>query len=162
MAVSLRGVEVLPCVSQGAAPVGPEMTVTGAEGNVVSELASKPALDRLREVIEDFDHHEQALAAEGLLLGIVIDENQPEYERGDFLVRPIVGVDPATGAVAVGNHMRVGQTVRIHVRDASSASDDLRDALCDQGAGARRRRRGRHAPLLLQRPRLAHVRRAEP
>ena len=129
VAVSLRGVEVLPCVSQGAAPVGPEMTVTGAEGNVVSELASKPALDRLREVIEDLDEHEKALAAEGLLLGIVIDENQPEYERGDFLVRPIVGVDPATGAVAVGSQMRVGQTVRIHVRDASSASDDLRDAL---------------------------------
>ena len=129
VAVSLRGVEVLPCVSQGAAPVGPEMTVTGAEGNVVSELASKPALDRLREVIEDLDHREQALAAEGLLLGIVIDENQPEYERGDFLVRPIIGVDPATGAVAVGSSMRVGQTVRIHVRDASSASDDLRDAL---------------------------------
>ena len=129
VAVSLRGVEVLPCVSQGAAPVGPEMTVTGAEGNVVSELASKPALDRLREVIEDLDHREQALAAEGLLLGIVIDENQPEYERGDFLVRPIIGVDPATGSVAVGSPMRVGQTVRIHVRDASSASDDLRDAL---------------------------------
>ena len=129
VAVGLRGVEVLPCVSQGAAPVGPEMTVTAAEGNLVSELASKPALDRLREVIEDLDHHEQALAAEGLLLGIVIDENQPEYERGDFLVRPIVGVDPAAGAVAVGSQMRVGQTVRIHVRDASSASDDLRDAL---------------------------------
>jgi small ligand-binding sensory domain FIST len=129
VAVSLSGVEVLPCVSQGAAPVGPEMTVTGADGNVVTELASKPALDRLREVIEDLDQHEQALAAEGLLLGIVIDENQPEYERGDFLVRPIVGVDPATGAVAVGSQMRVGQTVRIHVRDASSASDDLRDAL---------------------------------
>jgi small ligand-binding sensory domain FIST len=129
VAVSLRGVEVLPCVSQGATPVGPEMTVTGAEGNVISELASKPALDRLHEVIGDLDHHEQALAAEGLLLGVVIDENQPEYERGDFLVRPIVGVDPGTGAVAVGNRMRVGQTVRIHVRDAWSASDDLRDAL---------------------------------
>jgi small ligand-binding sensory domain FIST len=129
VAVTLRGVEILPCVSQGAAPVGPEMTVTGAEGNVVSELASKPALDRLREVIEDLDHHEQALAAEGLLIGVVIDENQPEYERGDFLVRPIVGVDPGTGAVAIASQMRVGQTVRIHVRDASSASDDLRDAL---------------------------------
>ena len=129
VAVSLHGVEILPCVSQGAAPVGPEMTVTGAEGNVVTELASKPALDRLREVIEDLDHHEQALAAEGLLIGVVIDENQPEYERGDFLVRPIVGVDPGTGAVAIASQMRVGQTVRIHVRDASSASDDLRDAL---------------------------------
>ena len=51
--MSLLGVEVPPCVSQGAAPVGPEMTITAAEGNVVSELASKPALERLREVIEE-------------------------------------------------------------------------------------------------------------
>lgn len=129
VACSLAGVEVLPCVSQGAVPVGPEMTVTGAEGNLVTELASKPALERLREVISDLDHREQALAGDGLLLGIVIDENQPEYERGDFLVRPIAGVDPGTGAVAVANLMRVGQTVRVHVRDAASASDDLRDAL---------------------------------
>jgi len=129
VACSLGGVEILPCVSQGAVPVGPEMTVTGAEGNLVTELASKPALERLREVIEDLDLREQTLAAEGLLLGIVIDENQPEYERGDFLVRPIAGVDPETGAVAVANMMRVGQTVRVHVRDAGSASDDLRDAL---------------------------------
>ena len=63
------------------------------------------------------------------MLGIVIDENQPEYERGDFLVRPIAGVDPGTGAVAVANRTRVGQTVRLHVRDASSASADLRDSL---------------------------------
>ena len=27
------------------------------------------------------------------MLGIVIDENQPDYERGDFLVRPILGAD---------------------------------------------------------------------
>ena len=129
VACSLSGVEVLPCVSQGATPVGPEMTVTAAEGNVVSELASKPALERLREVIDDLDHHEQALAAEGLLLGVVIDENQPEYERGDFLVRPIIGVDPDKGAVAVASRMRIGQTVRIHVRDAYSASEDLRESL---------------------------------
>jgi small ligand-binding sensory domain FIST len=27
--VLLEGVDVLPCVSQGAAPIGPEMVVTG-------------------------------------------------------------------------------------------------------------------------------------
>ena len=42
--VRFDGVEVLPCVSQGAAPVGPELTVTAAEGNVIRELAGRPAL----------------------------------------------------------------------------------------------------------------------
>ena len=134
VACSLAGVELLPCVSQGAAPVGPEMTVTAVEGNLISELASQPALERLREALEDLEPEERELAAEGLLLGVVIDENQPEYERGDFLVRPIVGVDPESGALAFADRVRVGQTVRLHVRDSESASEDLREALAAQVA----------------------------
>lgn len=129
VACSLSGIELVPCVSQGAAPVGPEMTVTAAEGNVIAELASQPALERLREALADLDDAERELAGQGLLMGVVIDENQPDYERGDFLVRPIVGIDPESGAVAFGDRVRVGQTVRLHVRDGASAGDDLRAAL---------------------------------
>ena len=32
----------------------------------------------------------------------MIDENQPEYGRGDFLVRPIIGADAESGSLAVG------------------------------------------------------------
>ena len=129
VACSLRGIEMVPCVSQGAAPVGPEMAVTAAEGNIITELASQPALERIREALEDMDDEERELAGQGLLLGVVIDENQPEYERGDFLVRPIVGVDPENGSVAFGDRVRVGQTVRLHVRDGASADEDLAAAL---------------------------------
>src|SRR5438045_2231530 len=66
----LRGVEVRPCVSQGARPIGPEMVITAAEGNVVHELASRPALVRLREAIAELHTEERMLAANGLLLGI--------------------------------------------------------------------------------------------
>ena len=51
VAIRMRGLEVLPCVSQGAGPVGPEMTITRAEANVIGELAGKPAMERLGEVI---------------------------------------------------------------------------------------------------------------
>jgi small ligand-binding sensory domain FIST len=108
--------------------------VTGCEGNVITQLASRPAIDRLREVVEELDERERRLAVAGLLLGIVIDENQPEYERGDFLVRPIVGADESAGAIAVGDRVRVGQTVRLHVRDPSSADEDLRELLRLQAA----------------------------
>jgi small ligand-binding sensory domain FIST len=136
----LRGVEVLPCVSQGAAPIGPEMVVTGAEGNLVLELASKPALEKLSEVIAEVEPRERALAATGLLIGIVIDENKPEYERGDFLIRGLLGADPSSGALAVGDSLRVGQTVRFHVRDARSADEDLHHALALQTAALAGRR----------------------
>lgn len=127
--VALSGVDVRPCVSQGARPIGPEMVVTAAEGNVIAELASKPALTRLREAIEELDLAERALAARGLLLGIVIDENKPDYERGDFLIRGLLDVDEESGSLTVGERVRVGQTVRLQVRDSDSADADLRDAL---------------------------------
>jgi small ligand-binding sensory domain FIST len=125
----LRGVDVRACVSQGARPIGPEMVVTAADGNVVHELASRPALVRLREAIGELDPEERLLAANGLLLGIVIDENRPEYLRGDFLVRGLVDVDEQSGAVTVGDRVRVGQTARLQVRDGVSADEDLREVL---------------------------------
>jgi small ligand-binding sensory domain FIST len=129
VAVRLRGVQVLPCVSQGAGPVGPEMTITRAEANVIGQLAGKPAMERLSEVISALPDHERELAAAGVLVGLVIDENRPEYERGDFLVRPIIGADRESGTIAIGESVRVGQTVRLQVRDAASADEDLREAL---------------------------------
>jgi small ligand-binding sensory domain FIST len=125
----LRGVDVLPCVSQGAAPIGPEMVITAAEQNLILELASKPALEKLGDVIAEVEPRERALAATGLLLGVVIDENRPAYERGDFLIRGLLGADQSTGALAIGDRPRVGQTVRFHVRDAQSADEDLQAAL---------------------------------
>jgi small ligand-binding sensory domain FIST len=128
----LRGVDVRTCVSQGARPIGPEMVITAADGNVVHELASRPALMRLREAIGELDTEERMLAANGLLLGIVIDENRPEYERGDFLVRGLVDVDEESGSVTVGDLVRVGQTARLQVRDGASADEDLRAVLSRQ------------------------------
>jgi small ligand-binding sensory domain FIST len=130
-AVGLRldGMQVLPCVSQGAGPVGPEMTITQADANVIGKLAGKPAMERLGEVIAGLPERERELASSGVLVGLVIDENRPEYERGDFLVRPIIGADRESGAIAIGERVRVGQTVRLQVRDAVSADEDLRQAL---------------------------------
>jgi small ligand-binding sensory domain FIST len=127
--VCLDGVEMLPCVSQGAAPVGREMTITAADGNVILELAGKPAVQTIENVISELPIVQRALLAGGLLIGIVIDGGKPDYEQGDFLVRGVLGADSDTGAVAVGASVSPGQVVRLHARDARSADDDLRRAL---------------------------------
>jgi small ligand-binding sensory domain FIST len=129
VAVALRGASMRTVVSQGCMPVGPEMVITDAEGSTVRALAGKPALEKLAEVIAGLDPAERALAVEGVLAGLVINENIPEYGRGDFLVRSIHGGDHGTGSLIVGENVRVGQTMRFHVRDAGSADEDLRAAL---------------------------------
>jgi small ligand-binding sensory domain FIST len=133
----VSGRPVVTVVSQGCRPIGHEAVITRCEGNVVYELAGKPALERLRSELAALSSEEQALAARGLLAGLVIDENRPEYETGDFLMRGLLGADEATGALALGETARVGQTLRFFVRDADSADADLRRAL---GGGLRRLR----------------------
>ena len=123
------GIDLVPLVCQGCRPVGPPFTVTRAEGNVIHELAGVPALARIKEVYESVAPEEQALMSSGLLLGRVVDEYRTEFERGDFLVRGVIGGDPSTGALAVGDVVPVGATVRLHVRDAASADEDLRVGL---------------------------------
>jgi small ligand-binding sensory domain FIST len=125
----LDGLDVMPCVSQGAAPVGPELTITAADGHLIEELAGVPALEKLRDVIGALGAPERSLVSHGMLLGIVTAPGKPDYERGDFLVRGILGGDPDTGAVAVGAAVEPGQVVRLHARDADSADTDLREAL---------------------------------
>ncbi len=127
--VCLDGVELLPCVSQGATPLGREMTVTAAEGNVIHELAGRPAVQAIEEAIGELRITERALVSAGLLIGIVIDGGKPEYEQGDFLVRGVLGADAQTGAVSVGALVAPGQVVRLHARDARSADEDLRREL---------------------------------
>jgi small ligand-binding sensory domain FIST len=134
--VAVSGVPVVTLVSQGCAPLGPESVVTRAEGNVVFELAGRPALERLREVVGGLSESEQRVASEGLLAGLVIDENKSEYGRDDYLMRGVLGADEESGALAIGGPVRVGQTLRFHARDAGSADEDLRRALAGGIGGA--------------------------
>jgi small ligand-binding sensory domain FIST len=133
----VSGLPVLTLVSQGCRPIGRESVITRCEGNVVYELAGRPALERLRSEIGALSFEEQALAARGLLTGLVIDENRPQYDTGDFLMRGLLGADEATGALALGDTVRIGQTLRFFVRDAVSADADLRQALADAPRRAR-------------------------
>jgi small ligand-binding sensory domain FIST len=112
-------------VSQGARPIGPSMAVTKATDNVLYELAGVPALTKLEDVVTELGERERVLVEGGLLIGVAINEYAEEHERGDFLVRGVIGADPEVGALATGDVIDVGRTVRFHVRDAAAAEEDL-------------------------------------
>jgi small ligand-binding sensory domain FIST len=120
-------------VSQGCRPTGPPMTVTRAERNVLLELAGAPALTRLAEVVDALPVARRRATARALQLGVVVDEYADDHVRGDFLVRGILGADESTGAVAVGDVVEVGRTVRFQVRDAGAAAEDLAALLPPRG-----------------------------
>jgi small ligand-binding sensory domain FIST len=132
------GLRAHPVVSQGCRPIGDPYTVTGAEGQLITELAGQPPLRLLEEMVARLRAREQLLVSQGLLLGIAIDEYKAEFGRGDFLIRALIGADEETGALEVGDVVEVGTTVQFHVRDAATADEDLRESLLSV--------RGRHQP----------------
>jgi small ligand-binding sensory domain FIST len=121
-------------VSQGCRPIGSPMTVTKSEGRIIYELAGRPALERLVELLEGLDDDERALAQSGIHLGCVINEHKVDFDRGDFLIRAVLGGDRDVGAIAVGDEVAIGATVQVQVRDAESADHDLRELLTGQRA----------------------------
>lgn len=130
------GVPVSAVVSQGCRPVGSPLVVTSSRGNLIEEIASQPALDRVLQTAEEATAEDRTLMAHGLHIGLVADERKESFGRGDFLIRSVLGADHETRAVAVGADVEVGSTVQFQVRDAESADFDLRATLADAGGQA--------------------------
>lgn len=123
------GSQLRTVVSQGCKPIGKPFIVTKAERNVVYELGGKPPLAQLQEFFGDLSAGDQALVRKGLHLGMAMSEYRDQFGLGDFLISNVIGVDPEKGFLAIGNMVRVGQTVQFHVRDADTADAELRDML---------------------------------
>ena len=119
-------------VSQGCRPIGTPLVVTKGRRNVIRELGGRRALDVVREIVESMDEGTRSLIANGMFIGRVVNEYKERFGRGDFLIRAVLGVEQQSGAIVVGDSVRVGQTVQFHVRDAGTASEDLRLLLAAQ------------------------------
>jgi small ligand-binding sensory domain FIST len=123
-------------VSQGCRPLGEPLVATRVEDTSVLELGRRPALTVVEELLGRLEPAELSLVRKGgLFVGVAISEYVHQFRRGDFLVRGLMGVDRTSGALVVGDHLRAGQTVQFHARDAATADEDLRELL---GAHARR------------------------
>jgi small ligand-binding sensory domain FIST len=130
------GIEVRSVVSQGCRPIGKPWVVTACNQNLVLKLSGRPALDALTETLRELEPAEQKLFQRGPFVGLAIDPTKSAFERGDFLVRNVLGVAKDEQAVAVNDYLRRGQTVQFLVRDAASATEDLTHLMTSQGGGA--------------------------
>ena len=121
------GVDVETVVSSGCKRFGQPLVVTRSDGNVIFELAGKPALERLvAQASSTLTPAEiDVIERGGLLLGRVVEERADAYGNGDFVMRSVLGADRRNGAIAVADTVGVGATVQFHLRDADSADSEL-------------------------------------
>jgi small ligand-binding sensory domain FIST len=123
----LSGVLLAPSIavatglSQGCSPIGPVRTVTAGRQNVLMEIDGRPALDVFKEDIGDM------LARQLHKIAGYIHAAFPVTgaDTGDYLVRNLVGIDPARGWLAVGERVATGDRLLFVQRDRRAAEEDL-------------------------------------
>lgn len=118
--------EVVPVVSQGCRPIYEPFVITKVQDHVIRKLGGQTAAHMLQKAFQSLKSRDAALLQRAPFLGVAVDANKSTFERGDFLVRGIMGIEKREGGLAIAdNSLRAGQTVQFMVRDAESASEDL-------------------------------------
>ncbi|MEM7251811.1 MAG: FIST N-terminal domain-containing protein [Pseudomonadota bacterium] len=108
-------------LTQGCTPIGPRHEVTRSERNFVVELDGRPALDVFREDIGEILARDLRRVAGYIFAALPIADT----DTGDYLVRNLVGVDPRTGVVAIGELVEPGQKLMFCRRDHNTAREDM-------------------------------------
>jgi small ligand-binding sensory domain FIST len=107
------GVRVATRLTQGCTPFPGRFRITECEGNLISALDGRPALEVLLEAVRG----ERAQ----LLVGLPV----PGSDTGDYTARNLVGVDPKGGTIAIGDLVEPGMEIIFCRRDAAAARKDL-------------------------------------
>jgi len=127
VAIALEGQPLATGLSQGCAAIGPTRRVTRAIRNVILELDDRPALDVFREDIGPKLAEDMARLGGLILVGLV----QEDVDRGEYLVRNLVGIDLEHKAIAIGDLVQDGQGLVFCKRDQAAAVADFRRMLKD-------------------------------
>ena len=116
-------------VAQGCRPVGNPLFVTRSRGNLILELDGRRPVELIEELHASLNDQDRALMRDSLFIGLAIADQRQSYQRGDFLVRNLLGVDPEQGALAVAASLRDNVVVQFQLRDAATSAEDLRELL---------------------------------
>jgi small ligand-binding sensory domain FIST len=116
-AVLGEGVAVATRLTQGCTPYPGRFRITEGEDNLIAKLDGRPALEVLL----------QAVGGERvqLLVGLPV----PGSDTGDYTARNLVGVDPKSGLIAIGDTIEAGMEILFCKRDAAAAKKDLESML---------------------------------
>ena len=118
-------VKLVSGLTQGCSPLGKSHRLTEADGNIAIRIDDRPALEVMKEDIGEI------LARDLNRIGGYIFAGFPvaDSDTGDYLVRNLLGIDPDTGALAIGDYLQADSPIMFCKRDSKTAVEDLQRML---------------------------------
>jgi len=96
-------------------------TVTAARRNIIAEIDGRPALEVFKEDIGELLARDLRRVAGYIFTALPVTGS----DTGDYLVRNIVAIDPASGLMAIGEEIDPGRPILFTRRDRAAAVQDL-------------------------------------
>jgi small ligand-binding sensory domain FIST len=112
-------------LTQGCMALPGRYRVTAGEGNIITKIDGRPALQVLREVIGPEANQDLRRAASALLVGLPVAGS----DTGDYLVRNLIGIDTRSELIAIADQVEPGMELLFCRRDQVSARADLQRML---------------------------------
>jgi len=111
-------------VNHGCVPVGTKRTVTRSKGNIIYEIDGIPALEALKDYVEDDSESQWNKVTLNLCLGF----KAPEYlkrDYGEFVIRYMMAKNDSEGYVTIQSDVKDGTELWIMRRDKELIRDGL-------------------------------------
>jgi small ligand-binding sensory domain FIST len=121
-------------ITQGCQPITEPMVITKAEKNLILEIDNRPALEVFARQLKGPLAQDLRRALMYLFVGLPADRAENSVVPGKYVVRNIIGLDPAKGILGVAEEVREGQAMIFTFRDGQRARDDLNQMLQRQAA----------------------------
>ena len=114
-------------LTQGCSPIGPVHDITRCKDNLVLAIDNRPAFEVFQEDIGEL------LARDLSKINGYIHAAMPirGSDKGDYLVRNLLGIYPAKGWLSIGERVGVGDKIIFVRRDGTSAMADLKRMVSD-------------------------------
>jgi small ligand-binding sensory domain FIST len=119
--VFTEDVAVATRLTQGCSPIGPKHSITECQRNIILSIDGKPALDVMREDLGERLGKDLNRIGGQVFVGLPIKGS----DTGDYLVRNLLGIDPQSKLIAIGELIQPGQQVMFCRRDLDSAAEDM-------------------------------------
>jgi len=120
-----QAIPIMTNLTQGCTPIGRRHVITQCEGNILHSLDDRPALDILTEDVGEVIAQDWQQAAGYIFAGLV----NRNSDLDDYSIRQLVGIDPDTRFVAIGDYLQHNDEIIFCRRDGNSALEDMKRML---------------------------------
>src|SRR5262249_56328004 len=112
-------------LTQGCSPIGPVHTITESDDNIIETIDERPALDVFKQDIGEILARDLRRTDGYIYAALPVSGS----DTGDYLVRNLLGIDPAKAWLAIAAEVKAGDRIMFARRDRRSAEQDLKRML---------------------------------